>query len=242
MTDTDPFHLHPELRSVIKPAAESFFRDFDLSVLDARAAEDGDPIDWRTSDEEREAGRREWLKDSWDQDLWIFGYGSLMWDPSVEFDEVRHAHCHGYQRSFCLWVEGGRGSKEEPGLMLAIDEGGNCEGLAFRVQADKLDHETFVLFRREMIISAYRPTWLNLDTKDGPIEALGFVANHDYEGIIPDIPMHDQAKMISRAEGFLGTNFDYLSNTHDHLKLLEIEDTYVSELYAAVDNLRDTSI
>lgn len=106
-----------------------------------------------------------------------------MWDPSVEFDEVRQARCRGYQRSFCLWIEGGRGSEEEPGLMLAIDEGGNCEGLAFRIQAEKLDHETFVLFRREMLFSSYRPTWLSLDTADGPIEALCFVANHDHDMI-----------------------------------------------------------
>lgn len=241
MTDGDPFHLHPELREKIKPAVESYFRDWDLSALDASAAERGAPVDWRTPDEEREVGRRDWLKDRWDQDLWIFGYGSLMWDPSVEFNEVRHAHCRGYQRSFCLWMEGGRGSEEEPGLMLAMDEGGNCEGLAFRIEAAKLDRETFVLFRREMIFSAYRPTWLNLDTVDGPIEALGFAANHDHERIIPGIPLHDQAKMISRAEGFLGTNFEYLSNTHEHLKLLGIEDTYVSDLYAAVVALHDAA-
>ncbi len=68
---------------------------------------------------------------------WVFGYGSLMWDPSVEFNEVRYAHCSGFQRSFCLWDEGGRGSAKQPGLMLAIDEGGKCEGLAFRIETKK---------------------------------------------------------------------------------------------------------
>lgn len=241
LTDGDPYHLHPELRGKIKPAAESVFRDWDLSELDANAAERGAPTDWRTPDEEREAGRRDWLKDRWEQDLWIFGYGSLMWDPSVEFEEVRQAHCSGYQRSFCLWMEGGRGSEEEPGLMLAMDEGGNCGGLAFRIEAAKLDHETFVLFRREMFFSSYRPTWLGLDTEGGPIEALGFVVNHDNDKFVSGISMHDQAKMISRAEGFLGTNFDYLSNTHEHLQHLGIEDTYISELYAATGALRDRS-
>jgi cation transport protein ChaC len=241
LTESDPFRHHPELRGMIKPAAQSFFRDLDLSVIDARAAEAGLPAGWRTPDEEREAGRRDWLKGRWDQDLWIFGYGSLMWDPAVEFNEVRQGHCRGYQRSFCLWDEGGRGSVEAPGLMLAIDEGGDCEGLAFRIEAEKLDHETFVLFRREMIAPAYRPTWLSLDTAGGPIEALGFVANHGYKNIRPGIPLHDQAKMIARAEGSLGTNFDYLSDTHERLELLGIEDLYVSDLYAAVGTLQATS-
>ena len=241
MTENDPYRHHPELRRKIKPAVESFFRDLDISVVDARAAEAGRPAGWRTPDEEREAGRRDWLKDRWDQDLWVFGYGSLMWDPSVEFNEVRHAHCSGYQRSFCLWDEGGRGSVEQPGLMLALDEGGKCEGLAFRIETKKLDHETFVLFRREMIAAWYRPKWLNLDTAGGPIEALGFVANQGNDRIKPGIPLPDQAKMIARAKGFLGTNFDYLSDTHERLKFLEIEDNYVSELYAAVNALRDTS-
>ncbi len=239
MTDRDPFRHHPELRKKIKPAADSFFRELDLSILDARVAEAGFPADWRTPSEEREAGRRDWLKDRWDRDLWIFGYGSLMWDPSVKFDEIRHANCLGYQRSFCLWDEAGRGSIEKPGLMLAIDEGGNCEGLAFRIKAENLDHETFVLFRREMIAPAYRPIWLRLDTADGPIEALGFVANHGHENIRPGIPLQKQAEMIARAAGILGTNFDYLSDTSEHLELMGIEDTYISELYAAVGALRD---
>lgn len=241
LTDRDPFHHHPELCGNIKPAEESFFRNFNLQVLDAKAAEAGFPADYRTPSEEREAERRDWLHGRADQDLWIFGYGSLMWDPSVEFDEVRHAHCHGFQRSFCLWDEGGRGTIEAPGLMLAIDEGGECEGLAFRITADKLEHETFVLFRREMFAPVYRPKWLNLDTANGPVEALGFVANRGHEKIRPGILLHDQAKMIARASGFFGANFDYLSDMHEHLKLLGVEDIYVSDLYAAVSTLHDTN-
>jgi len=239
MTVQDPYHFHPELRGKIKPAAESFFRDLDLKAMDVRVQAAGLPADWRTPSVEREAERRDWLNGRWGQDLWIFGYGSLMWDPSVEFTEVRHAHCREYQRSFCLWDEGGRGTKVEPGLMLALDDGGTCEGLAFRIDAKNLEHETFVLFRREMIARAYRPVWLNLDTAGGPIEALGFVADHVHEAIKPGIPLHDQAKMIARAEGVLGPNFDYLLNTQEHLEILGIKDTYVSELYTAVCNLRD---
>jgi cation transport protein ChaC len=226
------------LRGKIKPAAESFFRDLDIGVIDAHAAEAGFPSDWRTPCDERDADRRRRLEGRRDRDLWIFAYGSLMWDPSVEFDEVRHADCPGYERSFCLWDDGGRGSREEPGLMLAIDEGDRCEGLAFRIPWEKLEHETFVLFRREMLLPVYRPVWLDLDTAAGPIEALGFVANREREDISPGIPLDQQAGMIARASGFLGDNFDYLSQLHERLEFLGVEDAYVAELYAATEALR----
>ncbi|NDW52798.1 gamma-glutamylcyclotransferase [Aliiroseovarius sp. PrR006] len=241
MNNSDPYRHHPELRGKIKPASESFFRDVDLDVVDANVAKAGLPSGWRTPCAEREAERREWLKERWGQDLWVFGYGSLMWDPSIEFVEVRRAHCLGYQRSFCLWDEGGRGTVNEPGLMLAIDEGGKCDGLALRIEADKVDHETFVLFRREMIAPAYQPDWLSLDTAAGPIEALGFVANRDNKNIRPGIPLHDQAEMIAQAEGFLGTNYDYLSDTQKHLDLLGIDDPYIAELCAAVGAFHNSS-
>lgn len=238
MTDRDAFHHHPELRGKIKPAAESFFRDLDLGTLDAHAAKAGFPSDWRTPCQEREADRRRWLESRPEPDLWVFAYGSLMWDPSFKFDEVRLAHCPGYQRSFCLWDDGARGSKEEPGLMLAIDEGGSCEGLAFRIRQEEIEHETFVLFRREMLVPVYRPVWLDLDTAAGPIEALGFVANRAREDIKPGIPLAQQAGMISCAKGLFGDNMDYLSDLHERLMFLGVKDPYVSELYAAADALR----
>ena len=241
MTARDAYHLHPELRGKITPAAESFFRDLDLGVIDAHAVKAGYPSDWRTPCADRDADRRQWLEGRWEQDLWVFAYGSLMWDPSVEFNEVRRAHCAGHQRSFCLWDDGGRGSREDPGLMLAIDTGGSCEGLAFRVPREKLEHETFVLFRREMLAPVYRPSWLDLDTVEGPVEALGFVANHDHEDIKPGIPLRDQAGMIARAQGLFGSNFDYLSDLREHLILLGIDDPYVSALHAAADALRGKS-
>ncbi|SMX40492.1 gamma-glutamylcyclotransferase [Maliponia aquimaris] len=238
MTQKDAYHLHPELRGKIRPAAESFFRDLDLAAIDAHGARAGFPADWRTPCAEREADRRKWLDGRRDRDLWIFAYGSLMWDPSVAFDEIRHARCAGHQRSFCLWDDGGRGSREAPGLMPAIDLGGSCEGLAFRIPREKLEHETFVLFRREMLAPVYRPLWLTLDTVAGPVEALGFVANREHESIKPGIPLRDQARMIAQAQGLFGSNFDYLSDLHDHLEVLGIKDPYVSGLFAAAQALR----
>ena len=235
---TDPFRHHPELRGKIKPAAESFFRDMDLKAIDARVAELGRQGKWRTPSHEREARRRDFLQGRFDDDLWVFAYGSLMWDPAMEFSEVRRARTDGYQRSFCLWDDGGRGSAKQPGLMSAIDVGAGCEGLAFRIESEKIDHETFVLFRREMIAGAYCPIWLPLETALGVVEAIGFVANHAHNRIVPDIPVDEQANMIAQAEGLLGSNFAYLADMHDHLVLLGIEDSYVADLYSRVTKIR----
>jgi cation transport protein ChaC len=234
----DPYHLHPELRGQIKPAGESFFRDMDLAEVDEHVAKAGFPTDWRTPCEEREADRRKWLEAHRGQDLWIFAYGSLIWDPSVEFDEVRVARCDGYERSFCIWDDGGRGSVDEPGLMLSIDQGGHCEGMAFRIPKDKIDQETFVLFRREMIIPVYRPAWLDLQTRAGPVTALGFVANRDHKDIRPGLPLAQQARMIARANGFLGSNYDYLAELSERLDLLGIDDPYVATLLDATKSER----
>lgn len=238
MNEPDPYRHHPELRGQIKPAADSFFRDLDLDMIDARAAEVGHSPDWRTPCEQREAGRRDWLAGRWDDDLWVFGYGSLMWDPAMEFAEVRRGRTTDYARSFCLWDDGGRGSPDQPGLMLSIDDGDDCEGLAFRIEAGKIDHETFVLFRREMISTAYRPVWLTLETDLGPIEALSFAANHDDERIVPGIAVSKQARMIAAAKGLLGSNFDYLADTHAHLTLPGIDDPYIADLHQRAEALR----
>lgn len=238
MTAHDPFRHHPGLRGQIKPASDSYFRSLDVAEVDRRAVANGMDPNWRTPCEVREADRKAFLADRPGGDLWVFGFGSLMWDPSIDFIEVRRAHGRGYQRSFCLWDEGGRGSVANPALMLAIVEGGGCDGLAFRIAADAIEDETFILFRRELIASAYRPVWLGLSTDHGPVTALSFAANIGHERIRPDLPMDQQARMIATAQGFLGTSFDYLNDVHRHLALLGVEDGYVSDLHARVVALR----
>lgn len=238
MTIPDPFRHHPGLRGQIKPAAESYFRTLDMDELDRRLIANGMGPDWRTPCDVREANRKAFLAGRPRGDLWVFGFGSLMWDPSVEFTEVRRARSEGYARSFCLWDEGGRGSKEYPALMLAIVEGTGCDGLAFRIAENAIEDETFVLFRREMIASAYCPVWLDLETDHGTITALSFAANTGHERIVPDIPIDRQARMIATAQGHLGTSFDYLNDVQRHLELLGVEDCYVKDLHNRVLALR----
>ena len=230
----DPYFHHPELRGRIRPAADSFFRELDLNAMDARMAEMGRPSDWRQPCAQREAGRRAVLAQRPAGPLWVFAYGSLMWDPAMEFAEVRRARAPDHARHFCLWDDGGRGSADHPGLQLALDSGAGCDGLAFRIDEARVEHETFVLFRREMIAYAYRPIWLPLVSAQGAVTALTFQANPDSERIRRDIDPDAQAGMIARAEGILGTNRAYLFDTASQLAALGIEDPMVSDLCARV--------
>ena len=116
----DPFIHHPELRGKIADPLASRFRRFDLSLLDAEMQAAGVPAPWRLSDEAREASRVQTLLQRPEPDLGVFGYGSLIWDPGMLFNEVRIGRVQGLSRKFCLRSLFGRGSHEKPGLMVGL--------------------------------------------------------------------------------------------------------------------------
>src|SRR5579875_1631626 len=126
------------------------------------------------------------------EDAWLFGYGSLMWNPALEYAEQRVATIHGFHRSYCLWLMSGRGSPEHPGLMLALDRGGSCRGLACRIPAAQARGELLLAWRREMMGGSYQARWVRAATADGPVRAIAFVVNRAhprYAGklAVPDI-------------------------------------------------------
>jgi len=227
----DPFEHHPELRDKIADPLRSFFRGFRPSDFDERMAAMGVPPHWRLSDEEREATRIEALAGLRGDDLWVFAYGSLMWDPAFVFEEVRRAHVDGYARLFCLKDElGGRGSREAPGLVAALDEGTGCTGLAFRIARGRMDAETEILWRREMIAGAYVPAIVDASTAEGGIKAVTFVANHAAKRIRNDLSRAEQVRYIATGRGILGSSLDYIANLAAHLRTLEIDDPEVFSL------------
>ncbi len=184
----------------------------------------GLPEDWRRSDESRDASRRETLRDRWGQDIWVFGYGSLMWDPAFRFAEVRRATLTGYHRRFCLRSEVGRGTPEKPGLMAGLDLGGVCNGLVFRVEADRLEEESHYIWRREMLLRSYAPEFLPMETGQGAVEAMAFVVNRDNPLLLPPMDLAETARRIAQAEGYLGPNIDYLENLASAFEVLGMED------------------
>ena len=131
------------------------------------------------SDEERAASIARMLATrpaSPDQtgDLWLFGYGSLIWNPAFHFTERRKGRIHGWHRRFCLWTPLGRGSPERPGLVLGLERGGACTGMVFCLASDQIASELDIIWRREMLSGAYRPRWVRVVTAEGPVDAITF--------------------------------------------------------------------
>jgi len=232
---TDAFRHLPEIRERIVNPAQSYFRRIDFSDLDRRMAEQGREPGWRRSDESREHSRRRTMDGRWDKALWVFAYGSLMWDPAFVFDEVRRATLNGYHRRFCLQSELGRGTAERPGLMAGLDNGGSCEGLVYRIPETLTKEESRVVWCREMLLFSYVPTFLDLETPQGPVEALCFVADKSNSHYLPAVDIDETARRIGTAEGILGSNLDYLENLADYFEKLDIED---AELFRVRDKAR----
>ena len=168
------------------------------------------------------------------QDVWVFAYGSLIWNPAFHFVEQRLGRIHGYHRRFCLWTYLGRGTVECPGLMLGLDRGGSCQGLFYRIAADAVDEELTLIWRREMITAAYVPTWVQGRTEAGPVRALTFTINHRHRRYTGKLEEPTVVAALAHAEGPIGRCADYLFNTHDHLQALRIHDPQLARLCSLV--------
>jgi len=156
-------------------------------------------------------------------DLWVFGYGSLMWSPGFRFREAAAATLHGYHRAFCVLSHHYRGTKERPGLVLGLDAGGACKGRAFRVAPADRDRTVRYLMDREMISGVYRPKLHGVRLADGrQVLALTFVANRAHAQYAGKLSAGRIAAIIAMASGVNGANSVYLENTVRHLDELGI--------------------
>ncbi|MEL6169089.1 MAG: gamma-glutamylcyclotransferase [Pseudomonadota bacterium] len=234
----DPFRHHPGLRSLITAPEQSYFRDISAEKVRASLEEHGVGGDIlpMLSDAEREADRDAALAEYGPGDVWIFGYGSLMWDPAVRFAEVRRARVAGLARRFILKdVYGGRGDRERPGLMVALDHvaGAHCDGLVYRIDADLVDTETRILWARERIGPAYLSAVITAETALGPVRTLTFLADHSAELIAADLSFDQQVEYCATGTGFLGSSLDYARNIAAHFQELGIDDPDVTRLVTA---------
>lgn len=228
--DRDPFFHHPELRQEIADPLESFFRTFTMADLAEKMRELGVP-EWWHSDEKREAMRAEALAGRWNSDLWVFAYGSLMWDPGIRFAEVRRARIPDYARSFILKdIYGARGTAEAPGLMAALDKGSGCDGLLYRICHEQIDNETEVLWRREQLGPAYKPAFVEAIVAEQPMTALTFVADHDADLIDATLTRDQQIHFAATGTGFAGSSMDYLRSIQKNFTALGIFDEEVDAL------------
>jgi len=166
------------------------------------------------------------------EDLYVFGYGSLIWNPAFHFIEKQPALLHGWHRRFCLQMFMGRGTPEMPGLMLALDRGGACKGVAFRIAASEARQELGVLWQREMFGGSYDARWVKLQTATGPIRALTFVVNRAHPRYLKELSIEQTAALIATGAGDLGTCREYLENTVSHLAELGLSDAGLSRIVA----------
>lgn len=165
-------------------------------------------------------------------DVWLFAYGSLVWNPIVHFAERRVVTVHGFHRRFCLWSRINRGTPEHPGLVLGLDRGGCCTGIAYRLRAHQAEAELRLLWRREMLLGIYQPRWLSAADAVGRLPALGFAVQHGgpaYAGRLTDEAVVD---CLCRTAGKLGRGIDYLRSTIDGLAQAGITDRHLLRLEA----------
>ncbi|MFN4310265.1 MAG: gamma-glutamylcyclotransferase [Ferrovibrio sp.] len=169
------------------------------------------------------------------QPLWVFGYGSLMWDPGFPFTRQMTARLWGFHRGFCVWSHRYRGTPERPGLVLGLMPGGSCTGKAFRV---KRGDETAVidyLYRREMVTGVYRPGFHLAQMEDGSrVKVLAFVADPHHKQYAGYLSERQVIDTIATCCGARGTNAAYLANTVAHLDELGIGDGPLHHLLAEV--------
>ncbi len=164
-------------------------------------------------------------------DLWIFAYGSLMWRPGFYYEEAAHALLEGAHRALCLYSIMHRGSPGAPGLVLGLDKGGRCEGMAFRVPASLVKHTRAYLHRRENITHAYSAVMKPVKLSGGShAEALCFLVNRDHRQYAGALPVERQARIVRKSVGGSGRNIDYVVNTVKHLRALGVHDSRLERL------------
>jgi cation transport protein ChaC len=168
--------------------------------------------------------------------VWLFGYGSLIWNPTVHSVERRTAWVTGWHRAFCLYTPVGRGTVDNPGLVLGLDAGGECTGVAYRLAEDVLEAELALIWRREMVAGAYIPRWLDLMDAQGVRfgVAIAFTIDPAAARYAGQLAQEIVVQSLATASGALGSAAEYLFSTCDSLLAAGIPDPELDRLAEAV--------
>src|SRR5512134_2384290 len=162
-------------------------------------------------------------------DLWIFGYGSLMWAPGFRPAEQKTGLVRGYHRAMCILSHRYRGTPRKPGLVMGLCRGGSCWGIAFRVPAARVPRVVRALWKREMLNNVYVPTLLQVTV--GPkqrVRALAFVADATHRQFVRELDLHGRARLVAQGIGERGRCVDYIRNTLEHMLALGVNDPHLA--------------
>jgi glutathione-specific gamma-glutamylcyclotransferase len=169
-------------------------------------------------------------------DLWVFGYGSLMWRPGFPYVERRHAHLYGYHRSLCVFSHVHRGTPDNPGLVLGLDRGGRCHGVAFRVTGQEAAATVHYLREREQATAVYLERHLSVCLDDGrKVTALGYVADRKHGQYAGKLAFDEVLRLVRQGRGVSGVNPDYVRSTHEHLLTMGIVDPLLERITRSLD-------
>ena len=175
-----------------------------------------------------------------DQDgFWVFGYGSLMWNPGFPYLEAAPARIFGFRRSLCVISTNYRGTEQNPGLVLGLDNGGSTDGLAFLVADEHINETLAYLDDREQITKVYCPHFACAHLKDGrKVRAYTFVVRHGHGQYAGNLSREETARMIVNGKGERGRSLDYVANTVAHLDELGIKDTELHRVLELAQTLK----
>lgn len=178
------------------------------------------------------------IRPTQNQDLWVFGYGSLMWNPGFAHVEDQPGLIHGFHRSLCVKSTIYRGTPDNPGLVLGLDRGGSCCGRTFLVSAKNVNAVIAYLDEREQITKVYCPHFVTVTLNDGrEVPGYTFVVRREHEQYV-HLPINEQARLVAQGAGERGAAFDYLTNTIEHTDALGIKDAGLHDVLAKAQALR----
>jgi len=175
-------------------------------------------------------------------DLWVFGYGSLMWRPGFDYVETVSAHLSGARRSLCVWSWVHRGTRENPGLVLGLDRGGSCRGVAYRVAEANQEAVIAYLRERELVTDVYREVYrpVRLDREDpAPVQALTYVVDRNHRQYAGRLAPESILAHVRDSHGRSGANADYVVNTVRHMRSLGVRDPVLEKVAAALVDSAD---
>ena len=168
-------------------------------------------------------------------DLWVFGYGSLMWRPGFAYQERHRAEIRGYHRALCVFSHRHRGTPDRPGLVLGLDRGGRCHGVAFRVAAGGVEATLAYLKEREQMNGVYHERLVAAKLEDGrTVPALAFVVDRGHPQYAGRLADQELLRLVRQGIGESGANPDYVRSTHEHLIGLGVKDRVLARLTLAL--------
>lgn len=172
----------------------------------------------------------------WDgqSDLWVFGYGSLIWRPEFDYLEARPGTVQGYHRALCMWSRVNRGTPEHPGLVFSMDHGGQCDGRAYRIAARRIPDTMRALWRREMPSGAYIPRWLPCETPGGSLSALAFTMDRKDPSYVPGLSIEQILHIVRTSHGRYGPCSEYVLQTAQALEAAGILDPQLATIARAL--------